>query len=65
MIEKQNKSTRTLYLSLPDKTYYLIKIKALKEHMSVAAWIRHALGDKPRRRYRVGVHKQARAQNAE
>jgi hypothetical protein len=47
------KPTRTLYLSLPDDTYELIKRRAFTEQMSVTAWVRRSLGGKPRRRYRV------------
>lgn len=53
MKQTEIKPTRTLYLSLPDDIYELIRDRALSEQMSVTAWIRRALGDKPRRQYRV------------
>lgn len=51
--QAEPKPTRTLYLSLPDETYERIRLRALAEQMSVTAWIRRSLGDKPRRRYCV------------
>jgi Ribbon-helix-helix protein, copG family len=56
-IDTESAPTKTLYLSLPDDTYDRIKAKALAEQMSVTAWIRRALGDKPRRRYQVKASK--------
>jgi hypothetical protein len=59
--------TRSLCFSLPDDTYELIRAKALLEKMSVTAWIRRALGGKPRRKYvmrkafRENLMEQARA----